>query len=142
MAATTAKITLEHEECRHMALALEGLAGAIHAGHPVLSRDVTAAADLAWQVWQAGPDPGPSFDRDFEASCLRLGDSAAGAARASPKEAAAAGRAALDLARELRRVARDLAGKPARGDPPKAMPAILKLQANYGRYGIRPTSAA
>jgi hypothetical protein len=130
--------SLEHEECRQMSLALEGLAGAIHANHPVEARDLAAASHAAESVWQAGPDPGSMRDADFEAAREAFNAATTGCAQGLAKESAAAERAAQQMALELRWMGKDLARKGPRLQPPRLESVITRLQVAYGRYGYRP----
>lgn len=130
----------EHEECLHMALALEGIAGALHTGQRVDARDVAQAALAAEKVWEAGPDPGPSREDSFGKARGRMAHAANGCAAGSARDAARVELAAHELARELRWMAQDLAARPPRAPAWDQVKVIRDLQAKYARFGFRPAA--
>jgi hypothetical protein len=128
---------LEHTECRHMALALEGLAGAVHAGHHVNADHLDRAAQASLRVWEAGPEPGPARDAEFRTLQSTLNGASAGCVRGLPKECAAVQQAAYRMALELRWMVRDLASHRPRRPAPQVEDVVADLQSHYGRYGQR-----
>lgn len=101
-----------HEECLHMALALEGIAGALHAGRRVHSQ-----------------------------ARGRMSHAANGCAAGNARDAATVELAAQDLARELRWMAHDLADRPPRTPAWEQAKVIRDLQSRYARFGFRPAAA-
>ena len=125
-----------------MALALEGVAGALHAGLHIDEAELEAAAKAAQQVWEAGPKPEPGRHHEFEAARDRLREAAPGCAKGQAREAGLVERSAITMALQLRWMAQDLAAQPARKEPPKeAGQAIAALSAKYRRHGRRAAAA-
>ena len=127
----------EHAEYRHLAMALEGIAGCLHSGRPVEPRDLARACVVAQMVWEAGPDPGRTREAAFNDARTRLADTAKPDTLAETRGAVRAESAAHDMALELRWMANDLSRRPVRRQAPDLDRAIGELQARYARFGIR-----
>ena len=137
------RVRREHDDFRRMALALEGVAGAIHVGRPVSDADLATAARCVREVWDCAPPPTPAFAADGEAELARLQANARGCAHGDPRAAGLVSQAALRLASQLRIRAQDLAAQPPKAPLLAATTkAIAALEARHGRYGRRPTAAA
>jgi hypothetical protein len=133
--ASTAK---EHSDCRHMALALEGIAGALHSGRPVEPNDLGAAAAAAEKVWDAGPEPNKVRDHEFQEARAKFLEGVRAGPRSGAREAAAIERAAQGMAVQLRAVAQESDDRPGRGMVSSAtILSMAQLSAKYARYGIR-----
>lgn len=134
------KSRIEHEDCRHMALALEGISGALHQGRPVEVKDLASASKAAGWVWEAGPEPDAPQAREFEAAHEQFEKASSACAQGAAHESAIVERSAQTLARQLRWMAQ--AQQEARKELPSAASnSITELTKKYGRYGVRPLAA-
>lgn len=125
-----------------MALALEGIAGALHAGRPVEPKDLGAAAVAAEKVWEAGPEPDPVRNQEFQAARATFITCVDTGARGGAKEAAALERAAQGMALQLRATAQEAGDHPGRASLPAATSqAMAQLASKYGRFGMRPAAS-
>ncbi|MHB8634414.1 MAG: hypothetical protein ACYDBQ_10715 [Thermoplasmatota archaeon] len=134
---------IEHQDCRQMALVLEGLAGSVHAGHPIASEDLQTAAKAAEWVWEAGPTPGPAHSQDFEKARAHFVRASEGCAAGAPRDAGIVEQSAQRMANEFRWMGQELEVEGPRKELPVAATNVIgALASKYGRYGIRPMAAA
>ncbi|MHB1261717.1 MAG: hypothetical protein ACYC2H_08370 [Thermoplasmatota archaeon] len=128
----------EHQDCRQMALALEGIAGALHSGVAVEPRDLALAASAAEQVWESGPEPGRVRNQEFQTAHAKFVQMADAGAKGGAREAAGVQGAAQSMALQLRATAQEAGDHPARGTLPAAVAKTMsQLATKYGRHGIR-----
>lgn len=132
-----------HNGLVHLAQALDGVAGALHEGHPVEPQDLDAAALAARNFWDCGPEPDLFHDEDFESArnelvqyASHIHDDPAG-----PRSCGMVERAAHRMAQDLRwlaHVAQDEVGRKAL--PRSAEAATDRLLTRYARFGVHPAA--
>lgn len=131
-------VRAEHDDCRKMALALEGVAGALHAGRPVEAADLATATHAAGQVWDSAPESTPARANEFEQARADLTHAADACVHGAARESAIVERCAQRLATHLRLNAQEQNAKPPRKTLTTAvLREINGLATKYGRYGIR-----
>lgn len=134
-----------HRGLQSMAQALDGVAGALHEGHPVDPGDIESVAATARALWESGPEPDMFHDEDFEDARGELVRYAPTLAPADPSKARACGlveRAAHRMAQDLRwlaHVAQDEVGRKAM--PRAAEAAASRLLTRYARFAAHPGAA-
>jgi hypothetical protein len=121
-----------------MALALEGLAGSLHAGRLPPAEDLALAANTLGQVWEAGPPASLERSAEFDSAWAEFMLASQACARGSPREVAQVERSAQTLALQLRWTSQDVDGPAPRSDlPPSVRKSIARLSSRYARFGLR-----
>ncbi len=132
------------DDLLHLAIAFEGMAGALHDCRPVAKEDLEVAAVVAHEVWPARVDGASVHDREYEAARHEVRKFAAAAVAGDAKAISWIERSAQHMALALRWKARsEVEMRPARNSMPhQARTRIIKvLDKRYARFASRPVSA-
>jgi hypothetical protein len=124
-----------HNDCRQMALVLEGVAGTLHEGRPVPLADLQDVGREAQWVWDAGPEPHIQRAAEFEAARRDYDKASEGGAQGLPREGSLVARSAKRMAGQLRLMAETSRQGVARKElPSEVEQGIVVLAKRYARH--------